>query len=252
MDIGKFIDENLDDILENTDEYITNIIPNLDKNNQIKENKKISWLDEIEANSKIVDNSNEETYNHDEIQDELFEQMYTKKMLKKNNKQSNKENITEEIVSASDSEDDLEDEEKTEQFLTNMLNIFMIHFNDKYEKKYNFFTGIKDETKDTTNQMELFFESIIEFKMFKQRIELENKDEDIEDIDCLNYYFKEENKEQIKDLMNTSNQVYCLDYKGEKIYTECLIICLNYILINKKDDDEVYIKDWQIYNLKDN
>ena len=65
------------------------------------------------------------------------------------------------------------------------------------------------------------------------------------------YYFKEEHKEQIKDLMNTSNQVYCLEYAGEKIYTECLIICLNYILTNKKDDD-VYIKDWHIYNLKDN
>jgi hypothetical protein len=248
MDIGKFIDENLDDILENTDEYISNILPKMEAASK----KKISWQEEIEANSKIVDNSNEEEYSHEEMQDELFEQMYTKKLLKKNNKQTNTNTNTNiEAEAESDSEDNQDEEEKTEEFLTNMLNIFMIHFNDKYEKKLNFFTGIKDETKDTTNQMELFFEAIIEFKMFKQRIELEKKDEEIEDIDCLNYYFKEENKEKIKNLMNSANQVYCLEYKNEKIYTECLIICLNYILINKKDDD-IYIKDWHIYNLKDN
>ena len=31
MDISKYIDENLDDILDNSDEYISNILPNLEK-----------------------------------------------------------------------------------------------------------------------------------------------------------------------------------------------------------------------------
>ena len=50
--------------------------------------------------------------------------------------------------------------------------------------------------------------------------------------------------------MATANQVYCLEYQGQKIYSECLIICLNYIIINKKDN--AHIKDWHIYNLKEN
>jgi hypothetical protein len=80
MDISKFIDENLDDILENTDEYIGNILPKIEAAN----NKKISWQEEIEANSKIVDNSNEEEFSQEEWQNELFEKMYKKKLLKKN------------------------------------------------------------------------------------------------------------------------------------------------------------------------
>ena len=70
MDISKYIDENLDDILDNSDEYISNIIPNLEKTQLENSKKKISWQEEIEANSKIVDNSNEEEFSQEEWQNE--------------------------------------------------------------------------------------------------------------------------------------------------------------------------------------
>ena len=264
MDLNKFIDENLDEILNNTSEFVNeltiNKCINLKKNN---------WKDEININSKIIDNQNEDINNIEDIKSELAQQLYNNQIYKKENQINNKEK--KDKLDIEDDKDKYEDEDEDEDedsyytddeitdtaqeninnsFLTKILNVFMIHYNEKYEKKDNLFTGIKNISNDTSNQMELFFESIIEFKMLQQKLNLDN--EEYNENKYLQYYFNDNEIDSIKEMMdNFKGQIYCLEINNKKILTPSLFVCLNYIIKNKHKEC-IYIKDWQIYNLREN
>ena len=77
----------------------------------------------------------------------------------------------------------------------------------------------------------------MEFKDLKEKL-------NIDEIDLLDKYYNYDSKE-IVNLMNSYDQVYCLEINEDKkkIITISLVICLNYILINK-------IEKWNIFILK--
>jgi hypothetical protein len=116
----------------------------------------------------------------------------------------------------------------------NLLNIFIKYYNDKYNKNENFFTNIKDIDKDTTPQMELFYEMIIEYNLLKEDVEGNKGICDKEDVHKL--------------IKNPKyQQVYCLELPNKEcIYSPSLLICLNYLIEHNNSD----ITDCKIYFLK--
>ncbi len=130
----------------------------------------------------------------------------------------------------------------------------MKYYNEKYEKQHNFFTGIKDFPKDTSNPMELFFDAKIEFKMLKDNIisglpeddDVKDNDESITNM-AMKFYFTSDQKEKITNLFEMwEGQIYCMEYDNKKIISPSLIVCLNYIMVN-----ELVNCEWTIFNLKD-
>jgi hypothetical protein len=234
MDINKYIKDNLDDILDNTDEYISK---NTQNKNTEKKIKKVSWKEDIEEKSKITDTQNEDDDINEEKIEELFEKMYNLKTEKEYYETIGKNEKKPEHIQMN--------EEEISEHKIKLLNLFLIHYNEKYEKKTHYFSDIKNIEKDTNNQMELFFETIIEFKKIKEELCFE------EDEECMDYYFEETDDENITEMFNkfTENQMYCLDYNNKRIISPSILICLNYLINNKRDLFEK--KNWNIFNLRD-
>jgi hypothetical protein len=140
--------------------------------------------------------------------------------------------------------------EEGNTYYFNLLNIFIKYYNDKYNKNENFFTNIKDIDKDTTPQMELFYEMIIEYNLLKEDREGEG---DIEGEVDIEVDIEEKggicNKEDVHKLIKNPKyqQVYCLELPNKEcIYTASLLICLNYLIEHNNSD----ITDCKIYFLK--
>jgi hypothetical protein len=236
MDLTKYINENLDEILDNTDEYIVTSKPN----KVLKPVKLVSWKEEIEEKANIVDTRNEDEPTNEEIQDELFQDYYDKKLQKEYLK-----SIGQPVPDSDDEKTEEEIEEEQSQYRLKLLNLFLVHYNEKFDKQENYFSNIKNVEKDTSNPMELFFEVIIEFKKLKEILELED------DEDCIKYWFEDSDDKNI-DMMFTKfpeGQMYCLDYNGKRIISPSLLICLNYLVNNK--DDLFENKNWHIFSLRD-
>ena len=116
----------------------------------------------------------------------------------------------------------------------NLLNIFIKYYNDKYNKNENFFTNIKDIDKDTTPQMELFYEMIIEYNLID---ELDNDSKWVKEDDDVHKLIKNPKYQQ----------VYCLELPNKEcIYAPSLLICLNYLIEHNNSD----ITDCKTYFLK--
>lgn len=235
MDINKFINENLDDILDNTDEYIT-------INKPIKKKLTVTWKEELEETSNIIDIQNEDETTNEEIQGELFEKFYNKKTEKQYLKSIGEYNSDEDSDNELN-EDDIQ--ENISEHKLNLLNLFLIHYNEKYEKCENYFSNIKNIEKDTSNSMELFFESIVEFKKLKDELKLED------DEKCMDYYFEDCDDKNIEEMFTKfpNSQMYCLDFNNKRIISPSILVCLNYLINNKEDLFE--IKNWNIFNLRD-
>jgi len=196
MDIDKFINDNIEDILDNQTFFISTE-PGAKVN--------IYEGEDLEEQEDIID-----------LQDvhEMLER-------KKEKEKTIKDNVVEEDP----------------EYYFKLINIFMKFYNNKYNKNENLFSNIANKDKDTNSALELFFEAIMEFKDLKEKL-------NIDEIDLLDIYYDSDNKEIIN-LMNSYEQVYCLEINEDKkkIVTVSLIICLNYILINK-------IEKWNIFMLK--
>lgn len=247
MDLTKFINENLDEILDNTDEYITNQKTEKTQKTQ----KHISWKEEIEETANIIDNRNEDEPTNDEIQEELFQDYYDKKLQKDYFK-----SIGQEVPDSDEEKTEEAKEEELSQYRLNLLNLFLIHYNEKYDKQENYFSNIKNIQKDTNNPMELFFEIIVEFKKVKEILELD-KEKDVKDVEddeyseCLNYWYEDSDDKNVEIMLEkfSEGQLYCLNYGKKRIITPSLMICLNYLINNK--EPLFGNKDWNIFNLRD-
>ena len=227
MDIDKFIDDNIEEILDNPAFFIS-------AEQNTKENKNI-------INKNIYEDEDEDEYEDFEEQYDLQD---VHEMLEKRKEAiKNKKNIP--IVNTPiENLEELEDLENLEnlegpEYYFKFINTYMKYYNDKYNKNENLFSNIEDKHKDTNSALELFFEAIMEFKDLKEKLNIEN--------DLLDKYY-DSDSEEILNLMNSYKQVYCLEIlennkDKKKIITISLIICLNYVLVNK-------IKKWNIFILK--
>ncbi len=235
MNIDKYINQNLDEILDNANEFIAT------KKKLDKKKKKVSWKEEIEETSKMVDMENEEEFNNDELEQELFEEYYNIKMEKEYLKS----------IGEYDEETDehLNEDEKEEiiaEHKVSLLNLFLIHYNEKFNKCENYFSHVKNIKEETNNLMELFFEALVELKTVKQTLEIDEND------DCMDYYFEDKDEKKVDEMFKKfpKGQMYCLDYDKKIIISPSILICLNYLINNKKDLFEV--KNWNIFNLRTN
>ena len=212
MDIDKFIDDNIEEILDNPDFFIS-----AEENRNIT-NKNIYEDEDLEEQDDIID-----------IQ-EVHEMLEKKKEAIKNQDKEEK-NINKEDP----------------EYYFKLINIFMKYYNDKYNKNENLFSNIEDKHKDTNSALELFFEAIMEFKDLKEKLNIDEPSKAstyIDENDLLDKYY-DSDSEEIINLMNSYEQVYCLEINEgkKKIITISLIICLNYVLVNK-------IEKWNIFMLK--
>ncbi len=289
MDLNKFIDENLDELIENPDFLLdftnSKLIPkfdNIKKYEQNEQNNEEDQEDNEDNELNKYDGSNEDNEeddepnkdneeddepNEDNEEDDELGELYQDKFEKKYYNLNNED--------SSESDEDIENkkkkyEETDNEFYFSLINVFMKYFNEKFEKTVNFFSGIKDYNKDTSNQMELFFEAILEFKQLKENImkeyenipitktESEIETETDENINnkvneiTLKFIFSEDHPEKIQYLFeNWKNQIYCLtinlDKNKIKLFSPSIIVCLNYILENNLDVQD----NWNIFNLRE-
>ena len=244
MDIDKYIDDNIEEILDNPAFFISS-------EQNTTENRKVVNIyegEDIEEQDDVFD--------FEEIHEMLEKKKEAIKNQDKGEKNINKENP--------------EDPEYYFKF----INIFMKYYNDKYNKNENLFSNIENKHKDTNSALELFFEAIMEFKDLKEKLNIDDPrmestgvDEPgrastgvddprrastgVDENDLLDKYYDSDSKE-IVNIMNTYDNVYCLEINegnvncledNKKIITISLIICLNYVLVHK-------IENWNIFILK--
>ncbi len=221
MDLSKYITDNLDDLIENPDEFLeksTSIIIN-STNEDVSEEDILGELHQsfyeknFEKGSVIQINKNlkpkitfdsvntiyefEKINIHDSIENTDSSGFIDCDNTEVKNQEENNEDedivsddepvqdFTQRFIEAEKSDD--EDDELNEilddgtSFYFNLMNVFMQYYNDKFEKHENFFSGIKDFKKDTSSAMELFFEAILEFNQLKDKINKDIEDEEMKD-----------------------------------------------------------------------
>lgn len=234
----------------------------------------IECIDDSEYNS---DNENSDNYNlyeinyengtenknedncEDDILDELYEKMHNSihsktnvKELFENPTQSNYDEIYYEnisnpnsnLVHERDRDPDL-DAEMIENddgyYFFNLMNIFMRYYNNKYDKTEHFFSNIGNNEKNTTSQMELFYDAVMEFKMMVEHMELDNDT-------AMKQLYTELEPEKISSMFEKwDKQIYMFEMDELKLFSPSLIVCLNYVY-----EKNILNSDWNIYNLRDN
>jgi len=220
----------------------------IDDNTNNDNKKQYANYQSLISNEKIIEEATEDDY-EDDIIDELYEKMHKSLHPTNDNNDINKQCETsnksiqellsksEELVNSNSNTNSYDNGE----YFFNLMNIFMKYYNNKFDKIEHFFSNIKDLDKGTTNQMELFFDSIIEFKMFCECMEM-SSDKAMEHI------YKETEPEKISKLFEKwDKQIYLFEYEELKMISPCLIICLNYIY-----EKNILESEWNIYNLRDN
>ena len=276
MDLDRYINENIDEIILNDDDYIGEYIIDknlINKNTNGFINKNIN-TEEIDDEDNYSDQSgmyddelaqydnysedeyfqDDSNYNQNEDDDtkdnigELYQDMYNKNTLitKTNNipftinENLNKNNNNDNENNINNNNDDENYEDDDGFYYYNLMNIFIKYYNNKFDKIENFFVGVKNVDKDTSNQMELFFDAIIEYKTVKDKLNLE-------DIEIMKIIYNNNNDpEKILKLFDEwVGQIYSFEYKDNKYISPSLIICLNYIYENKLIDE-----NWNIYTMR--
>lgn len=215
------VDGDLNDCDENIDE-------NNDENN-----------DEIQNNlSNNDDNINEDNC-EDDVMDELYEKMYELSQPKTNvnelfpNFNQSNQHINTTNTNLIENDDGY--------YFFNLMNIFVKYYNNKFDKVEHFFSNINNIEKDTTSQMELFFDAILEFKMMVEKMGLNNDE-------AMKQLYKESEPEKISAMFEKWNlQIYMFELDELKLFSPSLIVCLNYIF-----EKNILNLDWNIYNLRDN
>ena len=212
MNVTNFITKNIDNII---DDYVTNKESifknkkvtfelnnhhNVDKS-EIQELYNLIYDEEGSDSNKKIENTNINPYsneiknsndNHDEYNEEdelldLYEQKYYKSNINEN-LDENIKIINEHSDINNDTNDNKEIYSDSGMYYIYLINLFIKYYNNKYDKNNNFFDGIKDSNKDTSNLMELFFEAIIELKLVKKYF-------DTEDENLMEIYYTEDSKE---------------------------------------------------------
>jgi hypothetical protein len=296
MDIEKYISENIDNILDNPDEYI---IDNSYNKKKVNFDKKINInnydIDEdekeyLDYNSEYFENENfedSEDSEDEKLEDEkkkLEDEKIENEKLENYEKEQNEDDYTDDIISElyqnmyesnqykpniidlfknikqKDIENNQFDKYENDQinkkidinnlnefenddgyYFFNLMNIFIKYYNNKYDKTEHFFSNISDLNKDTSSQMEIFFDSIMEFKIIKEKLKLDN-DESMKQI------YSDFETEKISEMFEKlENKIYMFEMGDIKLFSPSLLVCFNYIYQKNIIDN-----DWNIYNLRDN
>jgi hypothetical protein len=224
INIEEYIKEHEDELIN--DDYGHMCVNNNHRNNDDSSNN---------SNS-IIDSKNEDTED-DEFYDMLHDE-YEKKICTN----SSKSTLSNGVI----------DGPESEHYYFNLLNIFIKYYNDKYNKNENFFSNIKDIDKDTTPQMELFYEMIIEYNLITKNDDLDEKEEELlmkkGELLVKEGSISGHGGQVYKLIKNPKyQQIYCLELPNKEcIYSPSLLICLNYLI----EHNNSAITNCKIYFLK--
>jgi hypothetical protein len=153
-------------------------------------------------------------------------------------KEDNIDNKEEELIEYEEYNEELKEKNKIEnqkildeKYYALLLNKFMEYYNKRYEDNKNLYSGIKDEN-DTNLQMEIFYKAIYRLNDFSELSGILNN------YECMECIY------EVEDFILIENfeDKYVLEYGENKKYCQCLLIVLNYIIMNN-------IKDWIIFDL---
>ena len=259
---------------------------NLDEIDEIDEIDKIDEIDEInnltECEQIYPENYEDDEENQEIIDDEndflgeLHQKKYENKLHKTNIikmikeiKQNDLENIEnyENKYNIIDEINLPEEDIDSGEYYFNLINIFNKYYNNKYDKIEHFFSNIKDIETGTSNQMEMFFDAIMEYKIVENKFGLniehvdktdENKLAEITPNIISTYnksliseiIYDENETEKIRWMFeNWENQIYMFELEGKNkiiMYSPSLLACFNYIYQNN-----IFDENWNIYNLRD-
>lgn len=223
---------------------------NEDENNEDKNNEDIKYKTSISIEEPTEDNC------EDDIIDELYEKIHQSLQLKNEvneTYETNNKSIQDLLAKSHEltHQDSLEKYSELPhqnllsndngEYFINLMNIFIKYYNNKFDKIEHFFSNVKDVDKGTTNQMELFFDAILEFKMFVECMQINS-------IKAMEHLYKETEPEKISKLFEKwDKQIYMFELDELKLFSPSLIVCLNYIY-----EKDILNDDWNIYNLRDN
>jgi len=153
-------------------------------------------------------------------------------------KEDNVENKEEEIIEYEEYNEEIKENNKiekqkilNEKYYTLLLNTFMEYYHKRYADNKNLYSGIKDGN-DTNLQMELFYTAMYRLNDFKELLGILNN------YDCMECIYDIEDFILIEIFVDK----YILEYGENKKYCQCLLIVLNYIIMNN-------IKNWIIFDL---
>ena len=172
MDLDKYINDNIDEIIENSKNFL------IDKTSV---NNKIDIINNKNSNNIDInyEDEDEDEYSEDIIS-ELYQNMYESSNINsniktnvidifKNIKQNDLQKLDCDIFISNNTKINNNENEFLNDdgyYFFHLINIFTKYFNNKFNKNEHFFSDIKNLNSDTSNQMELFFDSIIEFTSF--------------------------------------------------------------------------------------
>lgn len=205
MDIDKYINENLDQIIEDS---INKPIPTLEE--ELDDVEDLMFENAELANEIVALRSEADLSKHEHEYREFFAPEIEK-----------------------ETGDDIDIEH-----LFKLLNIFTKYYNEKFDKNENYFTGIHEQN-ESSQMMELFLEASFEYRGIMEYFDITDNET------MMKMYYSEKQTTIIEDIMEKSTaKLYQCDIRGKnahKIYSMSVLVCLNYILVNGYENVEWYV-----------
>lgn len=252
MDISKFILENLDTIIE--EDFTKKLGPIAEELPNDED-----AIHEDDCYEDMIEDLHYNMYDSHMIkQQALIKECLDKRqiILKSNNVDDG--TIGETMKSTSTSVLEEENDEDT-MYYFKLLNLFVLHYNKKYDKHEHFFipnNTVKSAPEEfTSNQMELFYTTLLEYKIVKKEFGLddiqntdENQNQETGDVQMMKLLYNQ-NTDQAKiiDLFeNYSGQLYSLEIEdlNLNLVSPSMIVCFNYLI------EQNINCEWNIYTLK--
>jgi hypothetical protein len=109
------------------------------------------------------------------------------------------------------------------EYYVKLINIFMEFYNKKNGFNKNFYEGMNNEY-EMNEQMSMFNSALYLLNYYKEINEY------MYNFECMENIFVE--IEDIKKNKMVENDIYMLEFENKKMYSNCLIIVLNYIIVN--------------------
>jgi len=210
FDTSAYIDENLDDIIQQSLEP-----PHAPERLE----------EELEETEELM-------YENAELYHELSERRHDAEL-------SQHESEFREFFQQGEAEQETAEDIDVEH-LFSLLNIFTKYYNEKYDRVENYFTGIH-ENAESSQMMELFLEAIFEYTGLMQHFDIEDNPT------MMTMFYPESDKATIESILNESThmlyqcEIRIPNAKPLRIYSTSLLVCLNYIVENGFGENEWYV-----------
>jgi hypothetical protein len=119
------------------------------------------------------------------------------------------------------------------EFYVNLINVFMEFYNKKNGFNKNFYEGLDNEF-EMNEQMRIFNNALYLLDNYRELNEF------VYNFECMDNIFLE--IDDVRKNKMVEDNIFILEFENKKMYSNCLIIVLNYIIVNN-------IVEWKINNI---